>query len=89
MVVNYAALFTEDRNHDNKTRMGREAMKPMIEIKPRIAGLHAAAKACGCTAVHLRYVLKGERNPSARLSRKLRAIGVTARLDGTPFRGRV
>ena len=57
-------------------------MKPMIEIKPRIAGVTAAARKCGVTPVHIRYVLKGERKPSARLRRALRACGVTKRLDG-------
>lgn len=58
-------------------------MKPMIEIKPRISGLNACARKCGVTPVHVRYVLKGERKPSVRLRRALRACGVTKRLDGT------
>lgn len=58
------------------------SMKSVIEIKPRIAGLAACARKCGVTPVHVRYVLKGERKPSARLRRALRACGVTTRLDG-------
>lgn len=58
------------------------SMKSIIEIKPRIAGLAACARKCGVTPVHVRYVLKGERKPSARLRRALRACGVTTRLDG-------
>ena len=57
--------------------------EPMIQIKPRIAGLAKAARRCGCTPIHLRYVMKGERNPSAKLRAKLRRIGVTKRLDGS------
>lgn len=62
------------------------SMKSIIEIKPRIAGLAACARKCGVTPVHLRYVMKGERNPSRRLARKLAALGVKARLDGSPIR---
>lgn len=58
------------------------SMKSIIEIKPRIAGLAACARKCGVTPVHVRYVLKGERKPSARLRQALRACGVTTRLDG-------
>ena len=56
---------------------------PLIQIKPRIAGLTACARKCGISPIHLRYVMKGERNASARLRRALRACGVTKRLDGT------
>lgn len=57
--------------------------EPMIQIKPRIAGVVACARKCGVTPVHIRYVMKGERKPSARLRRALRACGVTKRLDGS------
>ena len=59
------------------------SIKSIIQIKPRIAGVIACARKCGVTPVHIRYVLKGERNPSARLRLALRACGVTKRLDGT------
>ncbi len=57
--------------------------EPIIQIKPRLAGLEACARKCGVSAVHIRYVMRGERNPSARLRKALRACGVTKRLDGT------
>ena len=59
------------------------SMKSIIQIKPRITGVAACARKCGVTPVHIRYVLKGERKPSARLRRALRACGVTKRLDGS------
>ena len=66
----------------NKER-NEMSTKSLIEIKPRIAGVSACARKCGVTPVHIRYVLKGERKPSARLRRALRACGVTKRLDGS------
>ena len=57
--------------------------EPMIVIKQRLAGVSSCARKCGVTPVHIRYVLKGERKPSARLRRALRACGVTKRLDGS------
>lgn len=59
-----------------------KATKPMLEIKPRLTGLNKVAQICGVSAVHVRYILKGERRPSGRLRDALRACGVTKRLDG-------
>ena len=57
--------------------------EPMIQIKQRLAGVSACARRCGVTPEHIRYVMKGQRKPSARLRRALRACGVTKRLDGS------
>ena len=57
--------------------------EPMMQIKQRLAGVKACARKCGVTPEHIRYVMKGQRQPSARLRRALRACGVTKRLDGT------
>lgn len=59
--------------------------EPMIVIKQRLAGVNACARKCGVTPEHIRYVMKGQRKPSARLRRALHACGVTKRLDGTEF----
>lgn len=78
-------MFLSDGRYDNKKDGGmKEAVT--IVVMPRLAGLGAVARRCGCTPVHLRYVMKGERNPSRRLARKLAALGVKARLDGSPIR---
>ena len=53
-----------------------------IASRPRLQGICATARKCGVTREYLRYIMHGERKPSARLRRALRACGVTTRLDG-------
>ena len=48
-------------------------------------GLTGAARALGCSRVHLSYVLHGQRKPSERLRRGLKRMGVTCTVDGTEF----
>ena len=54
-----------------------------VTATPRMRGICAAAKRCGVSRIHLAYIMRGQRNPSAKLRAKLRRIGVTKRLDGS------
>ncbi len=49
-----------------------------IEIRRAVElrGLGAAARKCGVSHTHLRKVIQGERKPSAKLWRKMCALGL-------------
>lgn len=60
-------------------------LEKVTETRIVYRGLTGAARALGCSRVHLSYVLHGQRKPSGRLRRGLARLGVTCTVDGNPI----
>ena len=63
--------------------MMKAKLEKVKETRIVYRGLTGAARALGCSRVHLSYVLHGARKPSDRLRRGLKRMGVTCTVDGS------
>ena len=63
--------------------MMKARLEKVKETRIVYRGLTGAARALGCSRVHLSYVLHGQRKPGERLRRGLKRLGVTCTVDGS------
>ena len=65
--------------------MSKPVITSKTETRTVYRGVAAAARYLGCSAVHLTYVLHGQRKPSDKIRRGLARLGVTCTVDGKTF----
>lgn len=65
--------------------MSKPVITSKTETRTVYRGVAAAARYLGCSAVHLTFVLHGQRKPSEKLRRGLARLGITETSEGKPF----